>query len=142
LKFNPKLGAFMFVRPLLAGLAYPYDWGFIPSTKAQDGDPLDAMIMHDAPTYPGVVLRCKPLGVLDVMQTRSGINERNDRIFLLPDRSPLETDLRDVTQLSQRAREGLERFFEASNAFETKTLEFLGWHGPAQAITAIQKAFL
>jgi inorganic pyrophosphatase len=53
---------------------------------------------------------------------------------------PLAADLRDITQLSQQARAQLEKFFDASNALETKTLEFMGWLGPAQAITAIRKA--
>src|SRR2546423_13718110 len=61
--FDPKLRAFTLAKPLLAGLTYPYDWGFIPSTKAEDGDPLDALIIHDAATYPGLVLTCKPIGV-------------------------------------------------------------------------------
>jgi len=47
--------AFTLAKPLLAGLTYPYDWGFVPSTKAQDGDPLDVLIIHDAATYPGLV---------------------------------------------------------------------------------------
>jgi len=64
LEFDPKLGAFTLAKPLLAGLTYPYDWGFIPSTKAQDGDPLDVLIIHDAATYPGLVLKCKPIGCL------------------------------------------------------------------------------
>jgi inorganic pyrophosphatase len=54
LEFDPKLGAFTLAKPLLAGLTYPYDWGFIPSTKAEDGDPLDVLIIHDAATYPGL----------------------------------------------------------------------------------------
>jgi inorganic pyrophosphatase len=52
LKFDPKLGAFTLAKPLLAGLTYPYDWGFIPSTKAEDGDPLDVLIIHDARGIP------------------------------------------------------------------------------------------
>jgi inorganic pyrophosphatase len=98
--------------------------------------------MHDIATYPGLVLRCKPIGVLKLMQTRSGKTERNDRIFLLPDRSSLEVGLDDITQLSQEAREGLERFFDASNALESKRLEFIGWHGSAQAIATIRKVSL
>jgi inorganic pyrophosphatase len=65
----------------MAGLTYPYDWGFIPSTKAEDGDPLDVPILHDPQTYPGVVLRCRPIGILEVEQKKKGETERNDRIF-------------------------------------------------------------
>ena len=53
----------------MAGLTYPYDWGFIPSTEAEDGDPLDVLVIHDAQTYPGVVLRCRPVGILEVEQS-------------------------------------------------------------------------
>jgi inorganic pyrophosphatase len=86
LEFDPKLGAFTLSKPLIAGLTYPYDWGFIPSTKAPDGDPLDVLIIHDAATYPGLVLSCVPIGVLEVVQKANGKSERNDRIFVVPDR--------------------------------------------------------
>jgi hypothetical protein len=59
LDFDPKLRVFTLAKPLMAGLTYPYDWGFIPSTEAEDGDPLDVLVIHDAQTYPGVVLRCR-----------------------------------------------------------------------------------
>ncbi|MCP1972962.1 inorganic pyrophosphatase [Bradyrhizobium elkanii] len=48
LDFDPKLGVFALAKPLMAGLTYPYDWGFILSTKAEDGDRLDVLILHDA----------------------------------------------------------------------------------------------
>src|ERR1700726_5134193 len=89
LEFDPKLiKVFTLSKPLIAGLTYPYDWGFIPSTKAEDGDPLDVLIIHDAATYPGLVLKCKPIGVLEVVQTKKGKTERNDRVFVVPARSP------------------------------------------------------
>src|ERR1051325_12256036 len=102
LAFDPKLRTFTLSKPLLAGLTYPYDWGFIPSTKAPDGDPLDVLIIHDARTYPGVVLKCRPVGVLEVEQTSGSKRERNDRIFAVPDRAPLETDLKDIRHLASR----------------------------------------
>jgi hypothetical protein len=60
LEFDGKLHDFTLAKPLFAGLTYPYDWGFIPSTKAEDGDPLDVLIIHDAATYPGMVLNANP----------------------------------------------------------------------------------
>ena len=142
LEFDPKLGAFTLAKPLLAGLSYPYDWGFIPSTRAPDGDPLDVLIIHDAATYPGLVLKCKPIGVLEVVQSSKGKKERNDRVFVVPDRSPFEGDLQDIRRLPARAIEELEKFFEATDALETKKLQFLGWRGPAKAIKTIKKLAL
>ena len=121
----------------MAGLSYPFDWGFIPSTKTPDGDPLDVLIIHDAQTYPGAVLKCRPVGVLE--QEAKGKKERNDRIFAEPDRSAAETDLTDIRHLASRACEELEQFFRATNALENKRLNFLGWRGPNHAINAIKR---
>ncbi len=142
LDFEPELKVFTLAKPLMAGLTYPYDWGFIPSTRADDGDPLDVLIIHNSETYPGVVLRCKPIGVLELVQTTKGKEERNDRIFAVPDRSPLEADITDVRNLPPRAREELEQFFRATNALEDKKLEFLGWRGPSHATKMIKKLSL
>jgi inorganic pyrophosphatase len=139
LSFDSKLNVFTLSKPLLTGLTYPYDWGFVPSTKAEDGDPLDILIIHDTATYPGLVLQCTPIGILEVLQTSNGKKERNDRIFAVPDRSPFEGDLQDIRHLPRRAVEELEKFFQASDALEDKKLEFLGWTGPDRAITTIKK---
>ena len=117
LEFDAKLRAFTLAKPLLVGLTYPYDWGFIPSTNAEDGDPLDVLVIHDAATYPGLVLCCKPIGVLEVLQITDGSEEKNDRIFAVPERS----------------------FFEATDALENKKLKFLGWRGPTRAIKTIKR---
>jgi inorganic pyrophosphatase len=65
-------------RPLPIGLAYPHDWGFIPSTRASDGDPIDALIAWDGASYPGVVVPCRPIGVLEIEQT----NPKSENFFL------------------------------------------------------------
>ena len=137
LEFDPKLRAFTLAKQLMAGLTYPYDWGFIPSTLAEDGDPLDVLVMHHAGTYPGLVLRCQPIGVLEVRKANKGESQRNDRIFA--DRSPFEGDLQDVRLLPTRAIDELEKFFEATGALEDKKLEFLGWRGPTHAIKTIKR---
>lgn len=70
--FDPKLGIFALAKPLMAGLTYPYDLGFIPSTKAEDGDPVDVLILHDAQTYPRVLLRRRPVGSVEIEQKKKG----------------------------------------------------------------------
>jgi inorganic pyrophosphatase len=139
LDFHPDLQAFRLAKPLMAGLAYPYDWGFIPSTLAEDGDPLDVLIIHEAKTFPGVVMSCKPIGILEIEQKRKGNKERNDRVFAVPDRSPLETDLNDVRNLGSRAHDELEKFFLATYALEETEIDFLGWRGPEHAIATIKR---
>src|SRR5215831_10480806 len=80
LEFDPDLQVFTLSKSLILGLTYPYDWGFIPSTRSEDGDPLDALILHDVP-----VLRCKIIGVLEVLQMQKGKHKlRNDRLIAVP----------------------------------------------------------
>src|SRR5689334_9351170 len=66
--FDPELSCFAMSRALPIGLAYPYDWGFLPSTRGEDGDPLDALVLHEAPTSPGLVITCRIAGALKVTQ--------------------------------------------------------------------------
>jgi len=110
----------------MTALTYPCDWGFVPSTKADDGDPLDVLVIHEVKTYPGVVLRCKLVGVIEVLQKRNGKKERNDRVFAVPDRLPFEADMKDIRELPQRAVSEFEEFFRATNVLEKKELDFLG----------------
>src|SRR4029434_46362 len=70
IKYDPQLRAFTFSRPLISGLQYPYDWGFIPGTAAPDVEPLDAMVFSDLQTFPGVVIECRALGVVRLKQNR------------------------------------------------------------------------
>jgi len=70
LEYDPQLRVFTLSKALFLGLTYPYDWGFIPSTKGEDGDPIDVLVLHDAATAPGLVLKCKIIGVLEVLQRR------------------------------------------------------------------------
>lgn len=72
LDYDPKLKTFVLRKALLTGLTYPHDWGFAPSTKADDGDPLDVMVIHDAATFPGVVVACRIIGVLQIEQRVKG----------------------------------------------------------------------
>jgi inorganic pyrophosphatase len=141
LKYDPDLRAFALGRPLPDGLTYPYDWGFVPSTRAADGDPLDGLIVWDRPSYPGVVLACRLIGVLRVEQNskdRPGHRERNDRLIALPLDAPHHGSIESVQDLPRRVRDEIEAFFAASTAFEKKGLEFRGWSGVKAAYDLVE----
>jgi inorganic pyrophosphatase len=136
--FDPKLETFTLTKSLLVGLTYPHDWGFVPSTKAEDGDPLDVMVIHDAATFPGLVLACRIIGILQIQQKSKSKVERNDRLFAVPRRSHAERALRDIRELSRPLQEELEKFFVATDELENKKLEVIGWKGPKVALSAIK----
>jgi inorganic pyrophosphatase len=138
--YEPKVKAFTFRKSLLTGLTYPHDWGFVPSTKADDGDPIDAMIIHDAATFSGLVVACRVIGILLIKQKGNGKIVRNDRLFAVPCRSHSEQDLQDVRELSKPVQQELEKFFIATDELEDKELEILGWKGPKAGLQAIKDA--
>jgi inorganic pyrophosphatase len=135
LKYEPALGVFALSRPLLKGLTYPFDWGFLPSTVGDDGDPLDVMLFHDSPTFPGLVAVCRLIGVLEVRQK----GERNDRFFAVPVDVPREREIHSVTDLSRRMRDELVEFFHAAAALENKQLKVVGWRGPKRALELLRE---
>ena len=136
--YDPKLETFILSKSLLTGLTYPHDWGFVPSTRAADGDPLDIMVIHDAATFPGIVLTCRVIGVLQIEQRSKGKAERNDRLFAVPRRSHSELGLSDVQDLSRPMQQELEKFFIATDELEEKKLQIIGWKGPKIALKAVK----
>jgi inorganic pyrophosphatase len=136
--YDPKLESFALSKSLLTGLTYPHDWGFVPSTKADDGDPLDIMVIHDAATFPGLVVTCRVIGVLQIEQKSKKKSERNDRLFAVPLNSHSEQALHDVDDLTKPIREELEKFFMATDELEDKKLKIIGWKGPKVAVRCHQ----
>lgn len=141
LKYDPRLGAFEYGRVLPLGLTYPYDWGFVPGTRAEDGDPLDALVLGDVPSYPGVVIPCRVIGAVLVDQKGDGgKRERNDRLVLVPLGADRLADLDDAKALPRRAREEIEQFFLDTTFFTQKDARVLGWKGPAEADALVRKS--
>jgi inorganic pyrophosphatase len=138
LKYEPAPGIFKFSRPLVLGIAYPYDWGFVPSTRAEDGDPLDAMIYHDVATFPGVVVPCKAIGVVKLVQKEpKKPKTRNDRLIVVP---AGEKRWDDAMKLEERVREELEEFFRIVVLMTAKKVDIEGWAGPKLAARLVAKA--
>jgi inorganic pyrophosphatase len=141
-KYDPESDAMALSRPLPSGIVYPYDWGFIPSTRAADGDPLDAMILWDGAGFPGLVVASRLIGVLRVEQRSqtTGGRERNDRVFALPVKAPRLEQVRTIFDLPERVRLELEQFFQNVVAFEGKELALLGFAGPEEAEQLLRSA--
>jgi inorganic pyrophosphatase len=140
LRYDSNLGVFTVSRTLSLGLSYPFDWGFVPSTRAPDGDPLDVLIVHDAATYPGVLLACQPLGVVEMDQDDpKGKRERNDRIVVMPSWRGRLGELERAADLPERLREEIEQFFLSTTFFTAKNPKMLGWKGPKRATEIIRK---
>ena len=140
-EYDPELQAFTLSKALILGLTYPYDWGFIPSTKGEDGDPIDALVLHDTATAPGLVLKCKIIGVLEALQKTKGKKRiRNDRLSAVPRDSHREKSDKDARDLPKQVRTEIEKFFVATDELEAKTLEFLGWKGPKTGERLIDRA--
>jgi inorganic pyrophosphatase len=135
IKWDPKVRVFGLSRPLPLGVAYPHDWGFVPGTQGPDGDPIDALVLSEGTTFPGLMLAVRPIGVLRLEQNRKsgGGRERNDRIIAVLANGPRREHVHSVEQLSVRVREELERFFLDATFFEDKDAKVLGWAGPAEA---------
>lgn len=139
IKFDENLGCFSLSRILPLGVAYPYDFGFVPQTLAQDGDPLDVMVLIDAVTYPGVVISCRLLGALQVEER--GLRGRpNHRLVAMPVKAARKDEVRNFSDLGRRMQQELERFFVMSSSFTSKDPVVRGWVGPDAAFEMVQRA--
>lgn len=144
LAYDPSSEIFEYVRPLPVGMTYPYDWGFIPSTLGEDGDPLDGLVLHEAATAPGVLIKCDLLGSLQVEQEEQGGKTlRNDRYILRPRKEGAE-DERMAPEIPEHLRREIEQFFLSSVLGTGKAIKFKGWQTTGDALNAIKagaKAF-
>jgi inorganic pyrophosphatase len=128
LEFDPRLRLFTISRELPLGVAYPFDWGFVPGTCGDDDDPLDAMVLHHQPSYPGVVLPCRILGMVQVNQRdRKSKWVINNRIIATPSWHEALSTLEEARDLPACVRAQIEQFFVSSVAFTGKELVVTGW---------------
>jgi inorganic pyrophosphatase len=131
--FNPKQHIFELKKVLPAGMTFPYDFGFVPSTEADDGDPIDVLVLMDEPAFPGCVLTCRPVGVIEGEQVDKKTKERNDRIIAVEQDAHSWADINTVDDLGKEFCRELEEFFVNYHKLIGKPYRVLDIKGPGQA---------
>jgi inorganic pyrophosphatase len=128
-KFDPKLRSFTLSRVLPDGMLFPYDFGFVPSTMAEDGDPIDVLLLMDSPAFPGCVIESRLIGVIEGEQNEEGKNVRNDRLLAVANQNHRYSDLKNISDMNQNLLKELAEFFVNYHRQDNVKYKFLGTRG-------------
>lgn len=118
--YDPKTKFFKLKKILPTGMVFPYDFGFIPGTKGQDGDPLDVIVISEFESFPGCMVECRVIGAIAAEQTDKKGKIRNDRFLAIPVHAKSFSNIKSIEELPQEMMEELEQFFVTYNEIEGK----------------------
>lgn len=134
-EFDKDLNAFALDRVLYSSVQYPYDYGFVPNTLADDGDPLDGMVLMDQPTFPGCVIAARPIGMLEMIDG----GDRDEKILCVPDKDPRYAEVKSLKDIPQHRLDEIAEFFKTYKNLEKKVTEILGWQDIDQVMPLVEK---
>ncbi len=134
-EMDPDLGIMRLDRVLFSPLHYPADYGFVPQTRYEDGDPVDALVLVSRPTYPGVIVDARPVGVLEMRD--GGLPD--EKIICVATRDPRFSPRRTLADMNPHTLAEIMHFFEVYKQLENKQVEILGWKDRDDAIAIIEK---
>jgi inorganic pyrophosphatase len=136
-EYDEELGGLGLDRRLFTAMAYPSDYGFVEGTLAEDGDPLDALVLVSDPTFPGCRIRVRPIGVFH-MSDEKGPDEK---VLCVPLGDPSFERVGDVHDVSSELRDEIEHFFQRYKDLEpTKKTETRGWGNRSEAVEIVKAA--
>jgi inorganic pyrophosphatase len=130
---DSKENILLLKKVLPAGMTFPYDFGYIPKTKAQDGDPIDVLVLMDEPAFPGCVVQVRLIGVIEAEEKENGKAIRNDRLIAVAVTSHTHREVQDLREMGESFIKDLERFFETYQKLDGKEIRLLGSRGPNRA---------
>jgi inorganic pyrophosphatase len=131
--FDQEQKVFALKKVLPAGMAFPYDFGFVPSTVAEDGDPVDVLILMDEPAFVGCLMECRMVGIIEGEQGKKKKQLRNDRIVAIAEQNYSFADIQHVNDLGKKFVEELEQFFVNYHSLDKDKYRILGAKGPSTA---------
>ncbi len=132
--YDPESGLFMLGGLLPVGMMFPFDFGFVPSTLGEDGDPLDILVLMDAPAHVGCLIEVRIIGIIEAEQSEDGKAERNDRLLGVAIHSYDHEGLKTIEDVSKTRLDQLEQFFISYNKQRGKKFKVTGTGGPKKAI--------
>lgn len=138
--WDQEIGYFRLKKVLPKGMVFPFDFGFIPQTKGEDGDPLDAIIISEIKTFPGCMIECRLIGaVLAEQSGKSGLI-RNDRFFFIPALSRQYDNISHLDDLSLLEKDEIEDFFIQYNKAEGVEMRIIKSVDPKKAWDLIRES--
>lgn len=138
--FDPKQEIFALKKVLPAGMAFPYDFGFLPRTIAPDGDPIDVLLLMDEPAFPGCAIRSRLIGIIEGEQIDGKKRTRNDRLVAIAEANHIYANIKKLKDLPNQFLRELQDFFVNYHKLEGKEYRLLGCKGTAAASSLIKKA--
>jgi inorganic pyrophosphatase len=138
--FDVEQRVFRLKSSLPTGMAFPFDFGFVPGTIGGDGDPLDVLVLIEEPTFPGCVLLVRLLGAMEVEQTERGKTKRNDRLIAAAEVSQLFAKVQSIDDLPRQLRTEIDEFFTNYHRLQGTESHTLRWTKPAGAQRLIDEA--
>lgn len=135
-EYDKQLHVFRLDRNLHSPVHYPGDYGFIPQTLAQDGDPLDILILGDSPTFPGCVFKARPIGLFEMLD--QGVPDEKVLAFAVG--NPRAAGIRNYEDVMQHVLREIEHFFSVYKNLEGKRTEVLGWKDRNAACETIRSS--
>lgn len=139
-KFDPDKGLFRLAGVLTAGAAFPYNFGYLPSTLGEDGDPLDVLVLMDDAAFVGCLVETRLIGVIEAEQTEEGETTRNDRLLGVASEGHLYQDLKAPDDLTPGLLHEIEHFFISYNQARGREFRVLGRSGPERARQLVEAA--
>ena len=135
-EYDKKHNMIKLDRVLFSPFHYPGDYGLIPQTLSEDGDPLDALVLVTNPTYPGILIEARPIGVLQMKDDEKS----DDKIIGVSINDPRYLHTVDITDMEDHYRSEIGHFFQVYKDLEGKKVEILGWKGSKEAKGIIVEA--
>jgi inorganic pyrophosphatase len=135
-EFNEEFGLIELDRVNYTAMAHPYDYGFIPGTRSEDGDHLDAFVLLDNSAFPGALVSARPVGVLFMVDD----GEKDEKIIAVPSKDPRYNHIKDLSDLSPHIKKEIEHFFLHYKDLQKVVVELKGWGNSEKAKDVIEKS--